>query len=1068
VLLALTAALVFTILGTHPPSGEGLRDKAKADVGGGSPAQPNPLAVSQWLRASNEDLARRAEDYRVDAPRRRNELGEPEPFRERAMSAAQVNALRSAEIGQVVRLDLFPGVSREVRVIGRWEDPEETRLVASVEDAADRNRFSMSWMEGQTRGLLELPSQNLAYEIVVLEDGTYVAREWLYTDVVCARPSEEGGSADAGIPRPPEPLESTVAPAAVVPVLNSRSSAVATIYLDFDGEVVSGTAWANGATINALPARMNAAQIEETWRRVASHFSVFDVNVTTDRAVYNLAPANRKTHCVITPTKDAAPAAGGVAYLNSFTNSSSLYKVCWTFADQVPADSALVSSHEIGHTLGLDHHGRVAAGTEPREEYYRGHGTGETGWGPFMGAPYGKNLHQWSKGEYARANNSSQDDLAIMTTAARIPYLADDHGNALANATPMISGVPRQGAIERNTDGDFFRLEVGAGQQPVRLELPVGTMLDALLEVYDDQGQLLNTLNPPDLLDVNSVVNSSTRRTIFLRVAGTGKADILGTGYSDYSSLGAYTLTAGNPLPTKVERVTASPISDTSIRLTWDAAVAASSYRVLRGGVVLTNVNALAFLDSGLTEQTTYSYSVTAGNAAGDAEESDPAAGTTLTWLAANPYGLRVLTPATAVSLESGGLFSFTGQMGVGLTNGLFWSNSADRSTGFIAPASDWSQEILLAAGTNRLTFSSSYVQITGTNTTASDNPNDPAYGGGWSDGSRGGFGFGAWQLSAVGTNARHFRADNWAYTNLSVESFNGFGLQAGTGGKAWARRDLERSLAPGETFMWYFDNNRIDLGFAVGIAWADGGGTNRFGFEAVGGQANYRLSDAAGERDSGIPVTTDGLRLQFVLTGSNAYRFEAGSHVVEGQLAAGGPLSAVVASNISAGSGVERAFYLGRMSITSVEVTNRLVAAATPSVVVLSGDAELFDGLPVSWWLKYFGTIEGVSAAGDSDGDGFSNAQEYSLGTDPTDPSSRFAVSSTMRTETGVQITWPSVPGKSYQVQRKLTLGEGEWESVGGPVTAAEGETAMFADVAFHADTGFARVVLAGAGAIR
>jgi len=560
-LLLLLALGIFVVVGVAW-SLTGFKDQAtqlsgsREDEKTSAVRKPPRAAVAHWLQDSEDGLARRAEDYELYAPRRRNELGEPEPFRQQALSAAQMDALRAAAAGELIRLDLFPDVSRQVRVTGRRHEPDETRLWGVAEDVAGQDFFVMSWRKEEARGLLKLPSSNRAYEILRLTDGTYAAREWLYTDVVCARPVDGGKSAEAGMPPPPyasAPVASRSMSAVVVPVLNSRPSAVATIYLDFDGEVVSETAWAGGATIEALPARMNAAQIEETWRRVASHFAVFDVNVTTDREVYEAAPLNRKTHCVITPTKTAAPTAGGVAYVGSFTFSSDSFKICWTFQDQVPADAALISSHEIGHTLGLRHHGRVAAGDLPAEDYYRGHGTGETGWGPFMGSAYGKNLQQWSKGEYERANNSSQDDLAIMTRADRIPYLADDHGDAAAAATPVSRGAAVTGSVGTRTDRDFFRVALGgSGPQPIQVALPPGTMLDVEMNLYSSSGQLLQTVNPVDSLPAWTTFSATVAEDVLVEIRGTGKGEVLGDGYSDYSSLGAYTLLAGTALGTQI------------------------------------------------------------------------------------------------------------------------------------------------------------------------------------------------------------------------------------------------------------------------------------------------------------------------------------------------------------------------------------------------------------------------------------------------------------------------------------------------------------------------------------
>ena len=192
----------------------------------------------------------------------------------------------------------------------------------------------------------------------------------------------------------------------------------AAIYLDFDGETVSGTAWDGGRTIVAPAARLNAPQITEAWERVARDFEVFDVNVTTSRAAHDAAPLNRRIHCIVTSNDQASPGAGGVAYVGSFTETTTARKICWVFIDTSAKSCAGAASHEIGHTLGLNHDGRAASGSLPREEYYEGHGSGATGWAPIMGVGYYRQLTQWSRGEYARANNP-QDDIDIIVPGRR-------------------------------------------------------------------------------------------------------------------------------------------------------------------------------------------------------------------------------------------------------------------------------------------------------------------------------------------------------------------------------------------------------------------------------------------------------------------------------------------------------------------------------------------------------------------------------------------------------------------------------------------------------------------------
>jgi hypothetical protein len=94
-------------------------------------------------------------------------------------------------------------------------------------------------------------------------------------------------------------------------------------------------------------------------------------------------------------------------------------------------------------------------------------------------------------------------------------------------------------------------------------------------------------------------------------------------------------------------------------------------------------------------------------------------------------------------------------------------------------------------------------------------------------------------------------------------------------------------------------------------------------------------------------------------------------------------------------------------------------------------------DGIPDSWRLRYFGTIYNylsVSNA-DADGDGCNNWQEYVAGTDPTDPTSFFKSIGTdpgaaQQTQDCV-ISWPSVSGKQYIIQRSPILFPPSWTSI-------------------------------------
>ncbi|MCX6880104.1 MAG: hypothetical protein NTW21_40815 [Verrucomicrobia bacterium] len=333
-----------------------------------------------------------------------------------------------------------------------------------------------------------------------------------------------------------------------VPVHNSLPGAVAVVYLDMDGQVVSGSPWAGGATLIArgISTSCTQAQMSEIWRRTAEDYAPFQINVTTQESVYLAAAPNRRIRCIITPDNEWYGAVGGVAYVNSFTWTGDT--PCWVFSDQLantPRYIAEACSHECGHTLGLSHDGRIS----PVEAYYAGQGTGEVGWGPIMGVGYYKTLVQWSKGEYLSANNA-QDDLAIITSQNGFSYRVDQVANTAAGATALTlsdHAAAASGIIETRSDVDVFSFTTGGGTVTFDvLGDATSQNLDILAEIRDASGNLLAASNP-DLLTDASLSISLSAGTYFLHVSGVGRGDYLVDGYTDYSSIGQYTISGTVP-----------------------------------------------------------------------------------------------------------------------------------------------------------------------------------------------------------------------------------------------------------------------------------------------------------------------------------------------------------------------------------------------------------------------------------------------------------------------------------------------------------------------------------------
>ncbi|MCP4269917.1 MAG: hypothetical protein GY777_30815, partial [Candidatus Brocadiaceae bacterium] len=340
--------------------------------------------------------------------------------------------------------------------------------------------------------------------------------------------------------------------------LHSLPGSKRTIYLDFDGHTVTGTAWNTYYSVGTInsPAydldgdsssfsNSEMDRIQDIWRLVSEDYAPFDVDVTTEDPGQNAITRSSSgddiygTRIVMTADNFAGCGCGGFAYVGVFDYVGSYYKPAFVFNESLVGAAEAVS-HEAGHNLGLSHDG-VSGGAS----YYQGQGSGSTGWAPIMGVGYYKQLVQWSKGEYTNANNT-EDDIQIIQENG-VLLLADDHGNDQGSATAIISEpdgtFSAQGVIERRTDVDVFSIISGGGDVSVDVNpAQLSPNLDILAELYDSGGALIASSNPVDSLPASINELALPAGEYFIMVDGVGKGDPQVTGYSDYASLGQYTI----------------------------------------------------------------------------------------------------------------------------------------------------------------------------------------------------------------------------------------------------------------------------------------------------------------------------------------------------------------------------------------------------------------------------------------------------------------------------------------------------------------------------------------------
>ena len=378
-----------------------------------------------------------------------------------------------------------------------------------------------------------------------------------------------------------ESLEDRNCPALTAPSLSSLPGADQTIYLDFTGASTQNTQWNSDYKLPIIDSPpydidgdptgfsdVELARISDVFDRVAEAFIPFNVNVTTvdpgAAALQKTAASDTQWGIRVVITDDTlglgsirAPDSSQIGNFNSADGSP---QFVYTSGQMSDSSLALIICHTVGHSLGLEHHGTTST------EYVTGIGAGPTSWAPIMGAGFGQSVFQWSNGGYYNSDNS-QDDLAIITAQNGFGYRPDDHGSTDGAATALTvkgSYGTASGIIEQNTDVDVFSFVTGAGLVTLNGDsFAPGSVLKVKMDLYDSNGQLIASSNPRDSMNAEISMNLSAG-TYFIHISGGATGDPMSrtpSGFSNYGSLGRYTITANVIDPGRRPTLT---ISDTA------------------------------------------------------------------------------------------------------------------------------------------------------------------------------------------------------------------------------------------------------------------------------------------------------------------------------------------------------------------------------------------------------------------------------------------------------------------------------------------------------------------------
>jgi hypothetical protein len=446
----------------------------------------------------------------------------------------------------------------------KLEDLPSGDLHKSIESLPAQARArALGWLQ-----VVAFSEQDLPYMRVDPQGGIYYADTFVSNKVSGARTVKSEGAPSGRLT------------GKTVFRLHSRPGASHTIFLDFSGGVVRQTAWNayRGVQVwNAAPydtdgnknAFSNAeiSDMAEIWEQVAEDFVPFDVDVTTED------PGKRGPSIgwiLITSSVDSGatplpePTAGGVAYLNTFGYSqTAYYSPVFVYYNNLgsPAAVADAASHEMGHTIGLTHHGIMGDRNTVR-------GVGDVSWAPIMSLDQSAHITQWSRGDYPGATNS-QDDLGILTGS--LGRRGDDHEDTrFATATPLsIDGRGRlnttdpysaeerrnpknRGVIGDKDDVDVFGFNAAAGTVNLRI-VPAwdaahpnsrdGANLDIQATLYDARGRkIAESSSHSDMSASLKVKVPGGRYTMEVKGVGNSSVPFCGSG-----NLGQYFITGTVP-----------------------------------------------------------------------------------------------------------------------------------------------------------------------------------------------------------------------------------------------------------------------------------------------------------------------------------------------------------------------------------------------------------------------------------------------------------------------------------------------------------------------------------------
>ena len=214
-------------------------------------------------------------------------------------------------------------------------------------------------------------------------------------------------------------------------------------------------------TVKLLPNPSGLSPASITWihKLIAEHFSLFNLNITTDPTVYNRAPLRQRVRIIITTDGSWYGPVTGVSAIGSFVWGDDTPG--WVFINTLSSNTAFIAAaatHQIGHTLGLQHQSVYDGYGVMISELSGGENNIFSAEAPLMGIPFYKNA-DWKTGHPSTGADNIQTDTAVIAGAPNYIGYRKNTGDK-ASVESMVK-IERQdaGSLELNSAGNYsYRL----------------------------------------------------------------------------------------------------------------------------------------------------------------------------------------------------------------------------------------------------------------------------------------------------------------------------------------------------------------------------------------------------------------------------------------------------------------------------------------------------------------------------------------------------------------------------------------------------------------------------------